>query len=169
MPKLPKVSTGSYVGVDPGKQGGIVRIIDLGGGKVDVSTILMPASPLDLVKQLEACEATYAVVEHVTSSPQMGVSSSFTFGQGFGRIESAMAALRIPTEYVRPQTWHKALGIVKRDKKWTQTQWKEKMISRAHQLFPSIPLWDENKGIQLALADALLIAVFCMRKHKGVI
>lgn len=52
-----------------------------------------------------------AFVEHVNSSPQMGVTSAFRFGEAFGAILAVLQCSGVRTELVRPQTWKKALGL----------------------------------------------------------
>src|SRR6266702_1301058 len=41
-------------------------------------------------------------IERVSASPQMGVTSSFHFGRGYGLIEGIIAAVEWPIEYVTP-------------------------------------------------------------------
>ncbi len=50
-------------------------------------------------------------LERVQSSPQMGVTSAFQFGRGYGAVEGVIAALGWPIEYVTPQKWKKALAV----------------------------------------------------------
>ena len=92
----------------------------------------------------------HAVLEFVRSSPQMGVKSSFTFGQGYGGLKMALTAARIPYIEVTPQKWQGAMSCrTKGDKNITK--------SLAQQMFPSIK-------VTHAIADALLIAEFCRRQ-----
>jgi hypothetical protein len=42
---------------------------------------------------------------------QQGVSSVFTFAQGYGTLRGVLATLRIPTVYVPPQDWQKPLFV----------------------------------------------------------
>ncbi len=61
----------------------------------------------------------------------------------------------------------KALGIPS-GKGETKGQKKEKLRAKAQQLFPELPIWKtpKTKGIQLAIADALLIAHYCRLTRK---
>lgn len=52
-----------------------------------------------------------AVIEHVSASPQMGTVSAFRFGECFGGIVAVLACCGIRTEFVRPATWKKAMGL----------------------------------------------------------
>jgi hypothetical protein len=80
----------------------------------------------------------------------MGVTSSFTFGNGFGHLEMALTAAGIPFERVSPQKWQKAMGcLTKGDKNVSK--------KRAQELFPSIKCTH-------ATSDALLIAEYGNRQ-----
>jgi hypothetical protein len=135
------------IGIDPGVNGGIAWITD---GKPCVEK--MPDTLQDLWELLEniAINAQldnlkiHAYLEQVSSSPQMGVKSAFTFGNGFGHLEMALTAAGIPFERVRPQVWQKALGcLTKGDKNITKR--------KAQEMFPGIK-------VTHATADSLLIA-----------
>ena len=136
------------IGIDPGTNGGIAWITD---GKPCVEK--MPETLADLwelicdihsdMGQMKQAPIK-AYIEQVHSSPQMGVKSAFTFGNGFGHLEMALTAAGIPFERVRPQVWQKALGcMTKGDKNITKR--------KAQELFPQIK-------VTHATADALLIA-----------
>lgn len=129
----------TVIGIDPGKSGGVAWIRD---GRACVER--MPETLADLWELVRDIGGGRAYVEQVASSPQMGVKSAFTFGNGFGHLEMALTAAGIPFERVRPQTWQKALGcLTKGDKNVTKR--------RAQELFPELK-------ITHATADALLIA-----------
>lgn len=140
------------IGIDPGANGGIAWI-DY-NGKACVEKI--PDTLQDLWELL--CDITSypkssidgrsykAYIEQVSSSPQMGVVSSFSFGRGYGNLEMALTAAGIPFERVRPQVWQKALGcMTKGDKNVSK--------SKAQELFP-------DRKVTHATADALLIAYY---------
>lgn len=55
--------------------------------------------------------AVEAVIEHVWSSPQQGVRSAFTMGEGLGVWLGVLAALGIPVRWVTPRAWKKAVGL----------------------------------------------------------
>lgn len=52
-----------------------------------------------------------AYVEQVGATPQMGVTSAFSFGGSYWAARMACAAHFIPTELVTPQVWKRALGV----------------------------------------------------------
>jgi Holliday junction resolvasome RuvABC endonuclease subunit len=143
------------IGIDPGTNGGIAWITD---GKPCVEK--MPDTLQDLweliqdittngtpkERLLKACHGCKAYLEQVHSSPQMGVKSAFTFGNGFGHLEMALTAAGIPFERVRPQVWQKAMGCMTKGDKSVSKR-------KAQELFPSMK-------VTHATADALLIASY---------
>lgn len=140
------------IGVDPGANGGIAWIDYNGKACVEK----MPDSLQDLWELI--CDITSypkssidgrsykAYLEAVSSSPQMGVVSSFSFGRGYGNLEMALTAAGIPFERVRPQVWQKALGCMTKGDKNVSKR-------KAQELFP-------DRKITHATADALLIAYY---------
>ena len=137
------------IGVDPGANGGIAWITSEGKACVEK----MPDTLQDLWELVgsigfEAPDFTpyqiKAYIEQVSSSPQMGVVSAFSFGRGYGNLEMALTAAGIPFERVRPQVWQKALGCMTKGDKNVSKR-------KAQELFP-------DRKITHATADALLIA-----------
>ncbi|TXH48887.1 MAG: hypothetical protein E6Q97_23830 [Desulfurellales bacterium] len=139
----------TYIGIDPGLSGGIAWIRD---GHPCAEK--MPATDrdiLDLLRGLireEALGMIYCALEKVHSMPKQGVTSTFTFGEHFGKLQMALAALEIPFEFVTPQRWQKAIGCLTGG---------DKNVSKAaaQRMFPQV------HKITHATADALLIAHFC--------
>ena len=71
-----------------------------------------------------------AVIERVSSSPQQGVCSAFSMGEGLGVWLGVLATLGIPVRWVPPRVWKKAVGLqVGADK--------ESSRAAALRLFPS--------------------------------
>ncbi len=140
------------IGIDPGANGAIAWIDERGKSCVEK----MPDTLQDLWELM--CDITNfprsaidgrkykAYIEQVSSSPQMGVVSSFSFGRGYGNLEMALTAAGIPFERVRPQVWQKAMGCMTKGNKNISKQ-------KAQELFP-------DKKIIHATADALLIALY---------
>jgi len=52
----------------------------------------------------------HAVIEDVNAMPKQGVSSTFRFGRAAGAVEGALAALKLPTTFVRPAVWKRDIG-----------------------------------------------------------
>jgi crossover junction endodeoxyribonuclease RuvC len=132
------------IGIDPGKSGGIAWIQD---GKACVEKMPDTLQDLwELLRDIAAEGRCKAYLEQIHSSPQMGVVSSFTFGNGFGHLEMALTAAGIPFERVRPQVWQKAMGCMTKGDKNVSKR-------KAQELFPNIK-------VTHAIADALLIATY---------
>ena len=137
----------TYIGIDPGKTGGIAYINDN-----EVGIYKMPDTPtglIDILEHIDYLGTCFAMVEKVHSTPQMGVKSAFTFGYGLGIIHTALSAAKIPYDEISPSKWQRKMQCLsKGDKNITKR--------RAQQLFPDIK-------VTHAIADALLIAEYCRR------
>lgn len=142
------------IGIDPGKSGGIAVIDDNGHAYAHK----MPETDrdtLDALREVKRCANAEniqirAALEKVHAMPGQGVTSSFTFGQGYGALKMALAALEIPYTEVTPQKWQGAIGcMTKGDKNVSK--------AKAQAMFPEIK-------ITHAIADALLIAEWCRRQ-----
>jgi hypothetical protein len=139
------------VGIDPGASGGLAWQVP--GFQVAVEN--MPDTPHELVHLLECIQKDgdvrvflEEVGGYIGGEGSTG-STMFVFGQNFGQILGVCAAVGIPVELVRPQKWQKALGLGT-SKGLTKTQWKNKLKTRALQLYPDV-------RVTLKVADALLI------------
>jgi Holliday junction resolvasome RuvABC endonuclease subunit len=134
----------TIIGVDAGKNGGIAWITN---GRACVEKMPDTLQDLwELFRDIASEGNCRAYLEQVHSSPQMGVKSAFTFGNGFGHLEMALTAAGIPFERVRPQVWQKAMGCMTKGDKNVSKR-------KAQELFPSMK-------VTHATADALLIASY---------
>lgn len=136
------------LGCDPGKGGGLAVIYEDGSAEA----YRMPETErdlLDLVRELHGrwdCGVPRATVEVVHAMPKQGVSSTFTFGCGYGGLRMALLAHGFALHETSPQRWQKAMGCQTRGDKNVSKR-------RAQELFPGIK-------VTHALADALLIAKY---------
>jgi len=145
------------IGIDPGVNGGIAwthengmraeKMPDTMQGVWELITHIINDSAM-IYRHTEF----KAYIEQVHSSPQMGVKSAFTFGNGFGHLEMALTAAGIPFERVRPQVWQKSMGCMTGGDKNVSKR-------KAQELFPHIKCTH-------ATSDALLIAEFGRRKSN---
>jgi len=134
----------TILGIDPGTNGGIAWITN---GKSCVEKMPDTLQDLwELLRDIAGEGRCHAYLEQVHSSPQMGVKSAFTFGNGFGHLEMALTAAGIPFTRVRPQVWQKELGCMTKGNKNITKQ-------KAQELFPGIK-------VTHATADSLLIATY---------
>lgn len=109
------------LGIDPGFTGAIALYHPSTGQLVveDMPTVKDPKGRtiLDMHTLFELLKPTIrpvaAVLEHVSARPGQGAASTFRFGQGYGAIEMALAAHKIPTQYVTPAKWKKHFGLGK--------------------------------------------------------
>jgi Holliday junction resolvasome RuvABC endonuclease subunit len=141
-----------YLGIDPGVSGGLAVVNEAG---VVQLTVAMPATHRDVLDILDAtalCGPVCAFLERVSSSPQMGVVSAFTFGKGYGALGMALTAARIPYDEITPGKWQLVMGCLSKGEKNVTKR-------RAQQLFPAVT-------VTHAVADALLLAE-CCRRLKG--
>jgi crossover junction endodeoxyribonuclease RuvC len=110
------------IGIDPGNNGA-VAIVDAKGGLIEVwpmptlevkvgkatKTRISPELLSEELRNLDDVRAAY--IEAVASSPQMGVSSAFAFGEGFGIVKGVLAALQIPVVLVPPAKWKRDMSL----------------------------------------------------------
>jgi crossover junction endodeoxyribonuclease RuvC len=142
------------IGIDVGASGAIAWIDERGKSCVEK----MPDTLQDLWELVVSISlnagtgglGVRAYLEAVSSSPQMGVVSSFSFGRGYGNLEMALTAAGIPFERVRPQVWQKAMGCMTKGNKNISK-------AKAQELFP------DKKATHWS-SDALLIALYGSRQ-----
>ncbi len=104
------------VGIDPGLRGGVAAIDPAGavvglwpmpvaGGEVHAAGLA------DLLRSLRCLDSHQDVgrvcLEKVSAMPKQGVSSTFSFGTGWGMVRGVCAALAIPVVLVPPTVWKK--------------------------------------------------------------
>lgn len=107
-------------------------------------------------------EEIIAYIERVGATPQMGVSSAFTFGRGYGFLRGILIGLGIPFEEVSPVKWQSAFGL-RQGKKLAQgdTEKHNAIKGKAQQLFPHLQ-------ITHAKAAALLICEWGRRQYEPI-
>lgn len=96
-----------------------------------------------------------AVVERVSAMPGQGVSSSFTFGVGFGSVLSVLQAMQISIQLVTPAVWKRALNLSKD---------KHASLHKARLLFPAADLRHAKHD---GRAEALLLAHYALTRPSG--
>lgn len=149
-----------YLGVDPGKQGGLavytnheviaVTPMFLAGKNVDAA-----ATANWIQYYLPSNVKAVACIEKVGAMPGQGVVSMFSFGFSTGMMHGVIGALDISLKVVPPQTWKKiVLAGTAKDKLAA--------IEYCRQSFPSISLLatDRSKKPHSGMADAICLAVY---------
>ena len=149
-----------YIGVDPGKNGGIAKI-NTDTGFVKTVTF----SEESLISELEGYfmfdkSPLRCVLEKVNAIPGPGVVSMFNFGQNYGFIQGVLKAYGIPYELVTPQKWKKEFSC---------TSDKNTSIEVCKRLFPNVNLkaTEKCKKDHDGMAEALLIAEYGRRHYNG--
>ena len=143
-----------YLGVDPGKKGGIALLHNT---ELELAVDFDKARFLDVLSFLSReRETTRSCVEKVHAMPKQGSVSMFTFGQSFGWILGALDASEISYQLIEPRRWKAEFGL---------NSDKTRSIEVAKQLFPAAYLIP--KGCRTphdGIAEALLMAEYARRK-----
>lgn len=141
----------SVCGIDPGLEGAIAILGDDGS----VACHNMPTfeiakagskgkrrcvDDLAVVRILEnRVRLRHAFIERVHAMPGQGGVSMFNFGEGYGIVKCAAAALRIPRTFYDPLVWKKFYRLPKGDKEASRL--------RATELFPEhAAQWEMVRG-----------------------
>ena len=143
-----------FIGIDPGKNGGIAFI--------DTEDGILSTVPYSDEALIDLCNDTkyrgaICCLEKVGAMPGQGVVSMFNFGQSVGYIKGVLEAFRIPYQEVSPQRWKKEFGI---------TSDKSTAIEVCKRLFPDVNLLatEKCKKPHDGMAEALLMAEYARRK-----
>ncbi|HBH48588.1 MAG TPA: hypothetical protein DDX98_08100 [Bacteroidales bacterium] len=145
-----------YCGIDPGKKGAISLITDVGAfgvwdmplhdnGEIDV---------IELAKILKK-RPNIVYIEKAQAMPKQGVSSTFNYGKGYGKVLGLLELLGLPFEEIRPTVWKKAMGLSKMPK--------AESVKLAGQLFHGADLKTKRGRLLDGRAEALLLAEYCCR------
>ena len=159
----------SFIGIDPGVNGGIAVITVKRGSPPYINAIPMPRSEREIWQAVQALSPrkhhwSHAALEAVHSMPGQGVKSTFAFGRGYGFLRGCLTAAKIAFEDVRPQDWQRGLDIQKRRPIETQDDFKQRLVEVAVDILggQSEVLWTIDKRT----ADAYLMAEFMRRKYR---
>jgi crossover junction endodeoxyribonuclease RuvC len=146
------------LGIDPGLDGALAffRVSDGNLSVVDMPTVEVKRGkkskreiePATLARWVTYGLVTHVVVERVNASPQMGVTSAFSFGRSMGVIEGIIAARSLPVTYVQPAVWTKVMRT---------REGKDGSRLRAIELFPNYGQLFARKKDD-GRADAALLA-----------
>ena len=161
MDKTPKNDVKVYIGIDPGKNGGIGAIYSNG----ETYAVKCPETVQDMADELdniiitkETCKITNIktltgmnkptlAIEKVHAFPGQGVTSMFNFGKGYGQWLGIIATMGIPYIEVSPFKWQKYYGKLPRVRKDRKALLKHYAQQRFPELKPT-----------LVTTDAILIA-----------
>lgn len=136
--------------IDPGKKGGwavydrATRTL-IEAGRLDFD------DPMKLARQLTGCEEI--LIERAQASAQMGVSSSFEYGRGFGRIEAAAMSTGAVIYYCAPAWWKGRLAVPVDKEKAVLLA-----LKRVPELSPYIRLKSDDGVAEAALMGQILLS-----------
>jgi len=148
------------LGCDPGVNGAFALI------DTDLWTLALRDMPLEagvkgkqkvsargVIDLVRSADVEHGFLEDVHASPQMGVTSAFSFGDGFGCVRTAILSADASLWPIRPQVW-KAATRTPKDKKQATT--------RAAQLFPDAhaEFYGPRGGSFDGRAEAALLAFY---------
>lgn len=152
-----------YIGIDPGKSGGIA-VIDKTGNDVKVTPMIFDGKLIDFRKMSRwiryHCHMddmippiSMAGIEKVGAMPGQGVVSMFSFGLSTGGMLGILGALEIQTLQIPPQRWKK-YTLADTDKS------KEAAITFCTMFYPKVNLYatERSKKPHSGICDALCIA-----------
>ena len=132
--------TRRFLGIDPGKGGGIT-LLNHDGGLLHGNKTPTFGKEYDLpgmvtlLTQYSNPFVPTSVIEKVGAFPGQGVAGMFNFGMGYGFWQGMMAAMAMPYEFVLPRTWQTVTGI---GKVKTATERKKAVVAWALRRWPTI-------------------------------
>lgn len=152
----------TILGIDPGNNGALafldvndntIRLVDMPTFEFETTKVRVKIDEHSIVAEMQQYDLHHIYMEEVFSSPQMGVTSSFNFGEGKGKIEGIAAALRIPMTQVKPARWKKDMRVPAD---------KRAAVQRASQLIPgAAPYFKGPRGGLLdGRAEAAILALY---------
>ena len=138
-----------YLGIDPGKKGGIAAY-----GSAGYTAVPMPPTTKQLLQKLQEFTGNASGVKCCIEQVQVmgktfGAKAALSYGQGYGEIIGILTALSIEIHEVRPSIWKKRLNL-DRDK--------NNSILLCERLYPSLDLTPGRcTKPQDGLAEAMLL------------
>ena len=104
---MSKFKEKAFIGIDPGKNGGIAILNDISGEEV---SFRCPKTVGDMFILFAsgvqgASDDVDCFVEFVHAFPGQGVVSTFSFGQNLGQWEGVIASQEVDINFVNPRKW----------------------------------------------------------------
>lgn len=155
--------TDYYIGIDPGKTGGLVC---LGGDGELKWAHVMPEDPRGVSSLIlhtgSSMRLIHVILEKAQAMPKNGAVSMFNYGLGFGIIQGIILAHGVRHTLVRPGAWAKVMH-----QGTTGDDAKKRSLEAARRLCPSVttPPTPRSKKAHEGLVDAYLIAEWGRRQR----
>lgn len=158
-----------YIGVDPGKRGGIAVYNPSGTGIAYIGYPFTTEGEMaDIITDLAVSasftgDTLHACLEWVNAMPsggvKMGATSAFSFGRSFGFYHGLLLGARIGYTQVRPQLWQKSLGLKGRSSSDSAKAYKKYLAEEARRRFPEL-FAGKRVGWTEAVCDAMFLAFY---------
>ena len=175
-----------YVGIDPGKSGGIAAIFDSGEHQVGALPVTKE-NEIDIEELrgkllvLREYGEIHCVLEDVHSIFGMSAKSNFQFGRVLGILEGVLGATGIDFIKITPKVWQKEIWAnttpissltgkkLKNGNPQVKIDTKGTSLMVAKELFPNVNLLatKRSKVPHDGIVDSLLMAEFCRRKYSN--
>jgi len=99
----------AWIGIDPGREGAIVRLDDSGA-----TAWLLPYDDAglqgrELARMMREIGEGVVVLERAQSMPRQGIASAFRYGRDYGVIVGVLDAIWQPYTTVAPGVWHRRI------------------------------------------------------------
>ena len=144
----------TYIGIDPGKSGGICSIEDnrLRANKCPDSVQGMAELFKDILQDTSPKDV-FLYIEKVWAMPHDGKSSIFTFGQNYGQWEGVIASFNIIPIYVTPSTWMRHHEVQKGLKKQERKNILKQMAQEGASLAQVLERLNEDAELAQMIED----------------
>lgn len=151
-----------YVGIDPGKKGGIAVIDEYGAVH---ETLPMPNIFYlneSLLNLSAIAPISHVLLEKAQAMPKQGVCSMFNYGEHYGMIQGVVVSQKLRFTLIKPQEWQKEM--LKGTTSTTDT--KSRALEAVKRLFPKLNLFATPRCRKPhdGMIDSVLLAEFCRRK-----
>ena len=147
-----------YIGIDPGKSGGLVVIDETGEAKA----YKCPEEVIDMALLFQnaigdtAPDNVKLLMERVWARPSNATRAAFTYGVNYGQWLGIAASHEIKMHTILPNGWMKWIGCPKALEVRKRKHW---LRDKAKELYPDI------KKVTLATSDAILIGHYAKEKY----
>lgn len=171
-----------HIGIDPGKKGALVELVDGKIGNMFVTPLISKeydeAGMRAIIEKYKVLlnngEDVHIVLENVHSLGGVSAASNASLMDNAGFWRGLLVAYKIPFTRVSPKEWQKEVWTgIKPIYKTKKTETSKKQIDTkamsliaAQRLFPTANLLKSNRCIKPdeGFVDALLMAEYCRRK-----
>ena len=145
-----------YIGIDPGKSGG-VTVID--GDEIKAYKCPQRTEDMSTLFSLlvggTSAYDTKVLMERVWARPNNAVRSAFAYGVNYGQWMGIVACHEIPLQTCLPMEWIKYYGCSKDLEYQESKRW---LKEKAKSLYP-------NLNVTLMTSDSILIADYAKKEH----